>query len=149
MKDAILDFALKHKATKISQALRDFKLLDTIDWKLTMVFIPTDEAVDTFLKTIKVDYNTIKNHPTFAEIIKNHYSILPTKKVYPMFTAVSGLPYGNSQKDIESLGAKEVLILDRYDALKVPVISISTLFFTPNQRNTLEKVGPANLPKKK
>lgn len=137
MKAAILDFALTYQSTKVAQALADFKLLDAIDEKITMVLVPTDEAVDAFLKPLKLNYAGVKNTQQFADIIKNHYSVIPTKRVYPMFTAVTGLVYGNSEADLKSLGAKEVLILQRSDALKVPVISISTVLFTTGQRERL------------
>lgn len=140
MKAAILDFATSHQSTKVAQALTDFKLLDNLDEKLTMVLIPTDEAIETFLKTNKLNYAQVKDQPLFADIIKNHYSIIPTKRVYPMFTALTGLTYGNSEADLQSLGAKEVLILQRSDALKVPVITISTVLFTTGQRERLQKL---------
>lgn len=148
MKTAILDFGWKHQSIKVAQALMDFKLLDPIDEKITMVLLPTDEAFESFFKTNKLDYVTIRNTPQFAAVIKNHYSVVPTKRVYPMFTAVTGLTYGNSEADLKSLGAKEVLILQRSDALKVPVISISTVLFTTGQRERLQKLAQPNTLKK-
>jgi hypothetical protein len=148
MKKAILDFAVSKQANLVARALGDFQLLDGLDETITMVLLPTDEAVKTFLEKFKLNYDTIKDTKAFADVIRNHFSIIPTKRVYPMFTAPTGLTYGNSEADLKSLGAKEVLILVRNDGLKVPVIIISTVLFTTGQRERLQQITQSGSEKK-
>jgi hypothetical protein len=149
MKKAILDFASANQATIAAKNLSELKLLDGLDDKLTMVLRPTDEAFKTFLEKFKLNYAAVKDSKAFADVLRNHFSLIPTKRVYPMFTATTGLTYGNSEADLKSLGAKEVLILVRNDGLKVPVIIISTVLFTTGQRERLQQIQPHSGPEKK
>jgi hypothetical protein len=105
---------------------------------LTMIIAPTDEALRELASNFGQTVDEFANTTAGQNILANHLSIVPTKKTYPMFTAINRLTYGKDQRDFDALKIKSYVVVG-----KVPVIIVNTAILHESQypELTFAKLG--------
>jgi hypothetical protein len=109
------------------ETIPQFKLV-TNENSLTMIIAPTDEALRELASNFGQTVDEFANTTAGQNILANHLSIVPTRKTYPMFTAINGLTYGKDQRDFDALKIKSYVVVG-----KVPVIIVNTAILHERQ----------------
>lgn len=136
----IIEYLSRHGAEIFAKQLRDRpnfkKLLD--ESRLTMILAPSDEALADVAAKFGQSVADFLASPVSEDILDNHLSIVPTQKVYPMFTAINNTFYGNGAKDLTALQPRQNTIISR-----IPIIIINRVIIHENQypNLTLNKLG--------
>lgn len=85
----------------------------TLSPELTMVIAPTDDRLQELSNQVQKPLAELFDTDAGRDLLANHVSILPTQKVYPMFTAVNGVTYGSGPDDLTALNVTASAIIDR------------------------------------
>ena len=99
--DAIKQFLISNNARLFAKLLMDVQLLRDAARNSSMIIAPTDETLQL----------SGKSSLELETIAAGHISTVPTRKSYPMFTAINGKMYGHSISDLEALDSPANIVI--------------------------------------
>ena len=117
-------FLANNGASTFAAMLYDVPVIFRDRAKYTMILAPTDQALMRLEAASAKTMAALSKLAPGVEIIMNHISILPTKKSYPMFTAMNGTKYGSSVNDISALGVRKTATIDGVTVLVIDQVII-------------------------
>jgi hypothetical protein len=127
---AIQNFLTANGATVFAKLLYNLPQLyqAVMSPKLTMIIAPTDESFEWLSNETQRPLAELLNSEAGRNLLSNHISVLPTQKVYPMFTAINGVTYGSGPEDLAALKVTASTIIDG-----VVVLVASSVIGRPQQ----------------
>jgi hypothetical protein len=119
---AIQNFLTSNDATIYAKLLYNLPQLyrAVMSPQLTMIIAPTDQRLQELSTAPKKPVATIVDSVAGRDLMANHISILPTQKVYPMFTAINGTTYGSGPEDLNALQIIVSTVIDGVVMLITP-----------------------------
>lgn len=120
--DRIANFMKTNRAMLFAQLMQDIPVINRalLDNRLTMIIVPTDERLCKLSLDSGNSLADLSKIEAFGNLLANHVSVVATKTVYPMFTAINGFTYGSK---VEDLLALEVITATVIDGVKILISS--------------------------
>ena len=100
--DRIDNFLKINGAGRFAQLLYNVPVLyrTAMDNRLSMIIAPSDERLQKLTMDIGKSLEEMSQTEAGRNLLSNHLSVVHTKTVYPMFTAINGVTYGSSVDDL-------------------------------------------------
>jgi hypothetical protein len=136
----INDYLTANAATIFSKQWLPVLTAKKLNFKLpTMILAPNDVA----LRKLSDDTNRTPEEIVVLsegqDILGNHISLVPTKKTWPMFTAMNGKEYGRGPEDFNVLQPTSSTTILGYGGQNITVIIISRVIIHDDQLSRLKK----------
>jgi hypothetical protein len=138
--DRIETFLAANGATVFARLLDSIPLLArTIrDNKLTMIFAPSNVRLQSWATSLNKSIRELLETTVGRDLMANHLRIQSLNQVYPIYTAVNGVAYGQTVANIQALSPTAKIIMDGVFVAVIPRIIIDV-----DQTKTLEGLSTA------
>lgn len=104
MADQVVIFLTEHGAGRFATDwLATTIVFKSIGVLPTMIFAPTDGAIDRLVAASNRTWDEILKLPAGIDILENHVSAKPTQKAWPMFVGLNNREFGRDENDITTL----------------------------------------------
>lgn len=129
----VTDYLSQNGATIFAKELRSRpqlkRLLD--ESRMTMIIAPSDAALEDVASSFGQSVAEFLASSQGEDVLSNHLSIVPTQKVYPLFTSINGLEFGHGPQDLAELQPAKNTVIG-----KVPIIVVNRAIVHANQEPT-------------